>query len=521
MITRLARRLGFQPTVPVSAVDDWIMPKDGATTSLAPRGALATCLVDGVGRIQPVGRSYTLEWTLAAGARWVSAIESERVKQQVIAPAVVETTVQTPSGPIVQRIAAAVVDGQPAVILEIENTGGVAIAVGLVARPLVHGGRGFLASASASATELDLGDQGAVRFSTTPVATAVADGTDLLTSVPEPDAGISDEQVDSRSGAAQACAVFPLPHTATLRVVIELGDSVRPTAAVPAIADVQRGWAKHLEAGSRYSVGDTPIQERFGVAARGLLTTWPTRVGTPAAITALAEAGFGVDAPRLFSELDRFDDDAALLASVARWAQLGDPIPQLDALDGIIGPVARAAHTVAAGPVKGPSWLPVAWSALADRLDLIEQPDVADHVRSLKLAESTPADGIEIDDLLKRRSKLTQIAEPQAAARLTLGVRGRLLAESLDGFDLLPALPVGWRGQTIDALGVPIAGGTISFGVRWHGPRPAVLWEIERSEADGVVPRPYAITASGIDPAFRSDELSGETLLADPGWPQV
>lgn len=519
MITRLARRLGFQTSVPVAALDDWVMPQDGTATALAPRGASATCLVDGRGRVQPTDRSYTLEWTLAAGARWVSALESDRVKQQVIAPAVVETTVQTPSGPIVQRIAAAVVDGQPATIMEIENTGGVAIAVGLVARPLVHGGRGFLGHASASATELSLGDQGSVRFGTTPVATAVADGTDLLTSLPEPDAGISDAQVNSRSGAAQACAVFPLPHTATLRVVIELGEPVRPTAAVPAIADVQRGWAKHLEAGSRYSVGDTAIDERIGVAHRGLLTSWPTREGTPAMITALAEAGFGADAPRLFTDLDRVDDDPAVLAAVARWAQLGDPIPQLDALDRMIGPVARAAHTVASGAVQGPAWLPVAWSALADRLDLIDQPDVAERVRSLTLTAAAAPDVIDIDDLLKRRAKLAKIAEPQTAARLTLGVRSRLLAESVGGVDLLPALPVGWRGQTIDALGVPIAGGTISFGVRWHGPRPALLWEIDRSEADGVTAAPCVVTASSIDPTFRSDEASGETLLADPGWP--
>lgn len=511
MITRLARRLGFEASVPVSVVDDWVMPTDDATVPLAPRGGAATCLVDRVGRIQPAHARWTLDWSLAAGARWVSAIESERVRQKLVGPATLETTVTTPSGPVVQRVAAAVVDGQPAAIVEIENQGGVAIAVGLVARPLIHGGRGFLSSAAATSSAIDLGEDGAVRFQTA-ASTAVSDGVDLLQNMPEPDAGIAGDRIKSRAGGAQAAAVFPLPHTATLRFVVELGDAVRADAAVPAIDDIERGWQVHLDAGARFDVGETDVRERGSVAARGLLTAWPALRAVPAAITAMAECGFGADAPRLFSDLDRLDDDPTLLAAVARWAQLGEATSQLDALDRIIGPVARAAHDAAARQsFSGPDWLPGALAALADRLDLIEQPDVAERVRSLAPTASPLA---EIDELLAKKSKLGGLADPAVGSQLVLGVRSRLLSDRPGHLDLLPALPVAWRGRTIDALSVPIEGGTVSFGVRWHGPRPAVLWEVDHGDA-------IRVTTSSIDADFGSSDASGETLLADPGWPRT
>jgi hypothetical protein len=511
MITRLARRLGFEASVPVSVVDDWIMPTNDATVPLAPRGGTATCLIDKVGRIQPAHARWTLDWSLAAGARWVSAIESERVRQKLVGPATLETTITTPSGPVVQRVAAAVVDGQPAAIVEIENQGGVAIAVGLVARPLIHGGRGFLASAAAPAGALDLGEDGAVRFDAA-ASTAVSDSVDLLQHMPAADAGIAGDRIRSRSGGAQAAAVFPLPHTATLRFVVELGETVRPEAAVPTVDDIERGWQVHLDAGARFDVGESDVRERTAVAARGLLTSWPTLGAVPAVMTAMAESGFGADVPRLLADLDRLDDDPTLLAAIARWSQLSDSTSQLDALDRAIGPVARAAHDAGNRQgFSGPDWLPGALGALANRLDLIEQPDVAERVRSLT---PTVAALPEIDELLAGKNSIDGLADPAIGAQLMLGVRSRLLADRPGHLDLLPALPVAWRGRTVDVLGVPIEGGTVSFGVRWHGPRPAVLWQVEHDDA-------IRVTASSIDPDFDSTEASGETLLADPGWPRT
>ncbi len=58
-------------------------------------------------------------------------------------------------------------------------------------------------------------------------------------------------------------------------------------------------------------------------------------------------------------------------------------------------------------------------------------------------------------------------------------VRAMAVIETPTGLDLLPAVPAEWYGQPVEVHGVPTAHGTLSFAVRWHGERPALLWELE------------------------------------------
>ena len=53
----------------------------------------------------------------------------------------------------------------------------------------------------------------------------------------------------------------------------------------------------------------------------------------------------------------------------------------------------------------------------------------------------------------------------------------------------------------------PTRGGRVSYAVRWHGARPALLWECER---------PIRLRAPGLDPGWSTTEARGETLLAAP-----
>src|SRR3712207_8333250 len=48
-----------------------------------------------------------------------------------------------------------------------------------------------------------------------------------------------------------------------------------------------------------------------------------------------------------------------------------------------------------------------------------------------------------------------------------------------------------------------------SFAVRWHGERPALLWELTPHDATTRL----SITAPGLDPAWATSELRGEALL--------
>ena len=80
----------------------------------------------------------------------------------------------------------------------------------------------------------------------------------------------------------------------------------------------------------------------------------------------------------------------------------------------------------------------------------------------------------------------------------------------VERIDMLPEVPTTWFGQPIDVRGMVTGLGSLSFSVRWHRERPAVLWQRDGGP-DGAVLR-----CPGLDPDWSSSERSGEALLAAP-----
>lgn len=72
--------------------------------------------------------------------------------------------------------------------------------------------------------------------------------------------------------------------------------------------------------------------------------------------------------------------------------------------------------------------------------------------------------------------------------------------------DLLPSgIPPTWLGANFEVHGLPTsAQSTISYAVRWHGDRPAVLWE-----QSGM---PVTLTSTRIDPTWTTTAVKGEAL---------
>jgi hypothetical protein len=94
-----------------------------------------------------------------------------------------------------------------------------------------------------------------------------------------------------------------------------------------------------------------------------------------------------------------------------------------------------------------------------------------------------------------------------AAAEFLTFVRHVLVREVGDGrLALLGILPPEWAGRPVEVHDAPTHHGRVSYAVRWHGDRPAVLWECERP---GV-----RLTAPGLDPSWSTTEQNGEALLA-------
>ncbi|MGI9598003.1 MAG: hypothetical protein ACR2QK_17705, partial [Acidimicrobiales bacterium] len=117
------------------------------------------------------------------------------------------------------------------------------------------------------------------------------------------------------------------------------------------------------------------------------------------------------------------------------------------------------------------------------------------------------------------------IDSPQQAARFWLAARRQLLAEGRPDegspdegrsvLELLPGFPTAWRGGPVEVHRAPILGWRISFAIRWHGYRPALLWDLECDQPEGWAERPPPIlTCPGLDPGWRTTEAKGETLLA-------
>jgi len=84
-----------------------------------------------------------------------------------------------------------------------------------------------------------------------------------------------------------------------------------------------------------------------------------------------------------------------------------------------------------------------------------------------------------------------------------------------DGRLLPRGLPSSWLGVGFECHGVQVGpASTISFAVRWHGARPAVLWE--------VTGEPIELTAPVLAPGWRTEDAAGETLWPAPEpvlWP--
>jgi hypothetical protein len=92
-------------------------------------------------------------------------------------------------------------------------------------------------------------------------------------------------------------------------------------------------------------------------------------------------------------------------------------------------------------------------------------------------------------------------------ARFLSELRNVLVREAGAQVDLLPGFPPDWLGQGLTVSDLPLRSGTLSFAVRWHGARPALLWD---------APADVELRAPVLDPAWSTRERTGETLLAEP-----
>jgi hypothetical protein len=289
-----------------------------------------------------------------------------------------------------------------------------------------------------------------------PVAVAFTQG--RLRSVRPPSAPIEGITLPAGSVA------FPIGHHATLTVALAhdgSGPGVLPSG-LPTAAGVVRGWLAMVERASRLLLPDPTLAERV-VSDRCELALGGPQHPDDDPVAFLLGVGQLV---RMGEQAEPWTPDVALALELAcksaphDWA-LG---AAFDAADGV-------------------------FAADGDRR---ARKDVA----AMRARHTTG------DDL--------PVTAPVGAARFLTWMERRLVSPSADGAVLMPAgLPTEWAGTNFEVYGLPtVAGSTVSFAVRWHGARPAVLWEQSGPAVELLAP----VAA----PEWRSTAAKGETLWPEP-----
>jgi hypothetical protein len=466
-------------------------------------------LVDPAGRIAVDGCSWSVDWWIGAEDRWHQPAQEAAVRQQLVgASPVVETRVRIPSGDAVSRVyGARGPRGEDVLVVDIHNDSRVPVALALAVQP--HDG-GRVDALTLAGSVLAVDGAAVLHLARSPgrfALSVAADARDAREVVLAGDAEpVRAAEVHCPDGQARGVLLFPLAHTATLRIAIPLDGSVRavdPTE-LPSAEQVASGWATHSRGGARVEVPDRRLREAIAASTRHLLLEG----GGPLVARALDEMGFPSEAWARLQQLEAVDaPGAALTALAAHWQLTRDG----DAARAAVDSIAALVPALARNPNTDDACLGrLALPAIADMLDAAGEPRAAGDVRATPAGDRRPSQGPgALTDLIESTT-------PDARAELLLAVRVHLVQELDDGLALSPVVPDAWLGQGWEVHDLPTSSGRLSFAIRWHGDRPALLWELDAH--DGLAP--VRLTAPSLDPTWSTTEPSGETLLAPVPVPE-
>lgn len=150
-------------------------------------------------------------------------------------------------------------------------------------------------------------------------------------------------------------------------------------------------------------------------------------------------------------------------------------------------------------------------AAVASALTMLDYEDEAGELR--RAARLKPVrKGLPIVEIVANPTITTDpivlLANPQVAAETVMAIRGLVVDDRERSLDCLPGFDDAWRGRSVDVSDLPTNQGTLAYAVRWHGDRPALLWEMSPTAA--------RLSARAVDSSWSTDEATGEALLATP-----
>lgn len=276
--------------------------------------------------------------------------------------------------------------------------------------------------------------------------------------------------------------VLPVGHRATVRVALaSAGGSAFPPAGlprVPPLLAVVRGWTRVVEQASRLVLPDERLVHAVVAARCDLLLEGP---------------------------VDAAEDPVGFLLDVAELVRCGD------AADAWLMEIVEPAEHVAKLAAKRSAPLDVVASAL--------QALAAARIVAQRAGDDRAAGDIDrmIERVGQKRSdadvsggvieSFADLRRATSVGRFVRSVERRIVD---GGRFLTGGMPTSWLGNNFEVHGLPTSPSTTaSFAVRWHGDRPAVLWEQQGDT-------PVELSAPDLDPDWLTTERSGETLWPAP-----
>ncbi|MXV98150.1 MAG: hypothetical protein F4126_10010 [Acidimicrobiaceae bacterium] len=456
------------------------------------------------GTVEPLGSPWRVGWAVGAEDRWHVAAEEAAVRTRLVDDMpVVATAMKVPGGDVVLRAAAGLTAGGRAVVLEFTNASPVPVS-------LAVGVTGSIHSAAAKGSCLLADGRVAVDLGCAPGGTVAVDNGETWPAIrAEPPR--RDCEARSRAGLASAAAVVPLVPGAPLRATVPI-DGGAVAGSSP--EEIAAGWRVVVERAASLDLPDEAAVRtwRRGIAASVLGAGSAEPLAAARAAAVLDRVGLPDEADRARevlvgaagrSRLPPPAAAAALRALASRRLRAGRVSPLAD----WAGPLAEAA---AAGGCLDPITLEQVAAALET-----EEPSAARDARRL-LATTTSTASISpaassADGLAKAvRNSLAFGGDGVAGVEALLDC---LVTESADRLVVLPAPSEVWNRAPVDARSLVTRHGVLSFSVRWHGPRPALLWElpaVKGQDSSGTT------VCCGLDQSWQSEATAGEALL-EPG----
>ena len=411
---------------------------------LGIRGGGWNAIVNERGSVRLNDGSPVLDWHIAADDRWHDPSTEPSVRQTRRAGVpVIETRLRIPGGDAIQRVYA-VADAGGLVVIEITNE------------------------------------------STLPIAVAFTRSDVISSRTPSPRGA---QGIELPAGSV----VFPVAHGSTLRVALRANMYVANAVAnatanvdverLPSFEQLQKGWLKAVE------------QAGYVIVPEGAVAPLVARLRSDA----LVLSGHEIEDWSIGAGGDCANDPIAYILTLQELLRMGEKLTG-DSAQIRVDHAARLAQCVEnlLKDHKKSSILP--WD--------VERALFAAQFVFARMGENRAA-----DDVAAAQLRLSSAAEPPNVIptdiRAIAWVEEKMVAVQRDGSVQIfgRGIPRLWLGANLECHRV--AAGplhTVSFGIRWHGEKPALLWEVSG-------PAGVKLDAGLCDPTWHSVESTGETLL--------